>query len=127
MSAFDPKRTCIGGPSPPLTYRSAPLWRTIGVTMRQAVSLGQGEGLLLSTRVHPRNVAQRNVTKRYFGAPLKYGNCRSALFGSTFKLHCDKEVRATDIFVVPDFAAPRTLAIEVDSRRVPSWMTGTEA
>ena len=76
-------------------------------------------------RVRPRNVAKRNVAKRYFGAPLIYGNRRSGHFRSTFKLHCDKEIRAVDIFVVPDFAASRTPAIEIDGVRVPSWLTGS--
>jgi hypothetical protein len=40
-------------------------------------------------------------------------------------LHCDKEIRAVDIFVVPDFTASRAPAIEVDGVRVPSWLTGT--
>ena len=80
---------------------------------------------MLPPRVRPRNVAKRNVAKRYFGAPLIYGNRRSGHFRSTFKLHCDKEIRAVDIFVVPDFTASRAPAIEVDGVRVPSWLTGT--
>jgi hypothetical protein len=82
-------------------------------------------GLVLPPRVRPRNVAKWNVAKRYFGAPLIYGNRRPDHFRPTFKLHCDKEIGAVDIFVVPDFAAPRTPAIEVDGVRVRCWMTGT--
>jgi hypothetical protein len=53
-------------------------YREHGLDVRKCLLMThstKGEGLgLLSPRVHPRNFAKRNVTKRYFGAPLKYGN-----------------------------------------------------
>jgi hypothetical protein len=75
----------------------------------------------LPPRFVPRNVTKGDFAERYFGAPLVYAG--PTHFRSMFKLHCDKEIGAVDIFVVPDFAAARTSAIEVDRVRMPYWMT----
>ena len=66
----------------------------------------------------PRNVAKRYFAKRYLWAPLIHVNRRSSRFHSFFNLNYDKIIRAVDIFVMPDLAALRTTAIQVDRVRV---------
>ena len=61
----------------------------------------------------PRNVAKRYFAKWYLRAPLIHVNHRSSRFRSLFNLNYDKIIRAIDIFVMPDLAAPRTASIQV--------------
>ena len=69
-----------------------------------------------------RNFAKRYFAKRYLRAPLIHVNRRSPRFRSLFKLNYHKIIRPLDIFAMPDFAALRPPAIQVDGTRV---MTGT--
>ena len=66
----------------------------------------------------PRNVAKRYFAKWYLRAPLIHVNRRSSRFHSLFNLNYDKIIRALDVFVMPDLAALRTAAIQVDGSRV---------
>jgi hypothetical protein len=73
----------------------------------------------------PWNVAKRYFAEWYFGAPLIHINRRATSFHSLFRLNYDKIIRALDIFVMPDLAALRTPAIQIDGVRVRFRMTGT--
>src|SRR6516165_3948435 len=73
----------------------------------------------------PRNVAERYFAKWYLRAPLIHVNRWSSRFRSLFNLNYDKIICALDIFVMPDLAAVRTAAIQVDGVRVRFQMTGT--
>jgi hypothetical protein len=66
----------------------------------------------------PRNVAKRYFAQRYLGAPLVYVYQRPSCFRSLFGLHYDKIVGPLDVFVMPNLAALRTAAIQVDGVRV---------
>ena len=72
----------------------------------------------------PGNVAKRYFAKWYLRAPLIHVNRWSSRFRSLFNLNYDKIIRALDIFIVPDLAALRTAAIQVDGVRVRFRMTG---
>ena len=65
-----------------------------------------------------RNVAKWYFAKWYLGAPLIHVNRRSSRFRSVFKLNYDKIISALDIFVMPDLAALRITAIQVEGVRV---------
>ena len=71
------------------------------------------------------NFAERYFAKRYPRASLIHVNRRSSPIRSVFKLNYDEIIRVLDIFAVPDFAAWRTPAIQIDGARVGFGMTGT--
>src|SRR5271166_752307 len=72
-----------------------------------------------------RNFTKRYFAERYLRAPLIHVNRRASRSCSLFKLNYDEIVRALDIFAVPDFAALRTPAIQIDGTRVGFRMPGT--
>jgi hypothetical protein len=74
-------------------------------------------GRLICDRI-AGNFAKRYFAKRYLRAPLIHVNRRSSRFRSLLKLNYDKIIRALDIFAMPDFAALRTPAIQVDGTRL---------
>jgi hypothetical protein len=65
-----------------------------------------------------RNFAKRNFAKRDLRAPLIHINRRASRSRSLFKLNYDQIIRALAILTMPDFAALRTAAIQIDRIRV---------
>jgi len=65
-----------------------------------------------------RNFTKRYFAERYLRAPLIHVNRRASRSRSLFKLNYDEIIRALDIFAMPDFAALRTSAIQIDGARL---------
>src|SRR5580693_7164882 len=86
-------------------------WRTVLNATRWRRDFSFGNRLC---RRIPWNFAKRYFAKWYLRAPLIHVNRGSSRFRSLFKLNYDKIIRALDIFAMPDFAALRTPAIQID-------------
>ena len=72
-----------------------------------------------------RNFTKRYFTKRYLRASFIHINRRSSRARSLIQLNYDEIIRALDIFAMPDFAALRTSAIQIDGACVRFGVPGT--